>query len=225
MKDESLPSDAKERAQRLLGACGGQSAGSYSASPGLQLVREDVARYIERRDGVPASADDIFLSTGASDAIVVRRHRHHPLSPATPRGQRARCHPRPFPRRGDKGTFVPGGGACPLSPRLPWGQCQPRCRRARGVALVTVALCCPLVCRQVVPELVSPRCPRAGRAVPSLSPWPPRPCRCGVPSLSPRCSECHPSLSPHCPHVPSLSPRCPLIVPIPTPTCPLMSPH
>ncbi|TRZ07835.1 hypothetical protein HGM15179_019271 [Zosterops borbonicus] len=46
------------------------SPGSYSASPGLQLVREDVARYIERRDGVPASADDIFLSTGASDAIV-----------------------------------------------------------------------------------------------------------------------------------------------------------
>ncbi|NXR37262.1 ALAT2 aminotransferase, partial [Zosterops hypoxanthus] len=70
MKDPALPSDAKERAQRLLAACGGQSVGSYSASPGLQLVREDVARYIERRDGVPASADDIFLSTGASDAIV-----------------------------------------------------------------------------------------------------------------------------------------------------------
>ncbi|XP_066426133.1 alanine aminotransferase 1 [Molothrus aeneus] len=70
MKDESLPSDAKERAQRLLGACAGQSVGAYSASPGVQLVREDVARYIERRDGVPAQPDNIFLSTGASDAIV-----------------------------------------------------------------------------------------------------------------------------------------------------------
>ncbi|KAM7071310.1 LOW QUALITY PROTEIN: alanine aminotransferase 1 [Acridotheres tristis] len=70
MKDASLPSDAKERARRLLEACGGQSVGSYSASPGVQMVRESVARYIERRDGVPSKADDIFLSTGASDAIV-----------------------------------------------------------------------------------------------------------------------------------------------------------
>ncbi|KAM7036703.1 alanine aminotransferase 1 [Passerculus sandwichensis] len=71
MKDESVPSDAKERARRLLEACGGGSVGSYSASPGVQMVRESVARYIERRDGgVPAKADDIFLSTGASDAIV-----------------------------------------------------------------------------------------------------------------------------------------------------------
>ncbi|XP_074414538.1 alanine aminotransferase 1 [Zonotrichia albicollis] len=71
MKDESVPSDAKERAQRLLDACGGRSVGSYSASPGVQMVRESVARYIERRDGgIPAKADDIFLSTGASDAIV-----------------------------------------------------------------------------------------------------------------------------------------------------------
>ncbi|XP_056371573.1 alanine aminotransferase 1 [Oenanthe melanoleuca] len=71
MNDPSLPSDAKERAQRLLAACGGQSAGSYSASPGIQMVRENVARYIERRDGgIPSHPDDIFLSTGASDAIV-----------------------------------------------------------------------------------------------------------------------------------------------------------
>ncbi|NWZ92716.1 ALAT2 aminotransferase, partial [Nesospiza acunhae] len=74
MKDESLPSDAKERAQRLLEVCGGHSAGSYSASPGVQMVRENVARYIERRDGVPAKPEDIFLSTGASDAIVVGTH-------------------------------------------------------------------------------------------------------------------------------------------------------
>ncbi|XP_050195178.1 alanine aminotransferase 1-like [Myiozetetes cayanensis] len=70
MANPAIPSDAKERARRLLGGCGGQSVGSYSASPGVELVREDVARYIERRDGVPARAQDIFLSTGASDAIV-----------------------------------------------------------------------------------------------------------------------------------------------------------
>lgn len=107
LQDPNLPNDAKERARRLLAACGGQSAGrchllplvpvsplprcrchplpgagvtpslspssgSYSASPGIELVREDVARYIQRRDGVPSKAHDIFLSTGASDAIMVR---------------------------------------------------------------------------------------------------------------------------------------------------------
>lgn len=70
MKDPSLPGDVKDRARRLLSACGGHSAGAYTASPGIEMVREDVARYIERRDGVPASAGDIFLSTGASDAIM-----------------------------------------------------------------------------------------------------------------------------------------------------------
>ncbi|NXT17650.1 ALAT2 aminotransferase, partial [Syrrhaptes paradoxus] len=66
----SIPEDAKDRARRLLAACGGQSVGSYSASPGIQLVREDVARFLQRRDGVPAHPEDIFLATGASDAIV-----------------------------------------------------------------------------------------------------------------------------------------------------------
>ncbi|KAK2509012.1 hypothetical protein MC885_013695 [Smutsia gigantea] len=46
--------------------------GSYSVSSGIQLIREDVAWYIERRDGgIPADPNNIFLSTGASDAIVV----------------------------------------------------------------------------------------------------------------------------------------------------------
>ncbi|XP_033699197.1 alanine aminotransferase 1 isoform X7 [Tursiops truncatus] len=45
--------------------------GAYSISSGTQLIREDVARYIERRDGgIPADPNNIFLSTGASDAIV-----------------------------------------------------------------------------------------------------------------------------------------------------------
>ncbi|NXI54971.1 ALAT2 aminotransferase, partial [Chloroceryle aenea] len=72
LADPSLPEDAKARARRLLAACGGQSAGAYSASPGIELVRQDVARFLQRRDGVPANANNIFLSTGASDAIVVR---------------------------------------------------------------------------------------------------------------------------------------------------------
>ncbi|XP_059671479.1 alanine aminotransferase 1 [Gavia stellata] len=70
LTEPSIPEDAKDRARRLLAACGGQSAGAYSASPGIELVRRDVARFIQRRDGVPAEPQDIFLSTGASDAIV-----------------------------------------------------------------------------------------------------------------------------------------------------------
>lgn len=46
--------------------------GAYSVSSGIQLIREDVAEYIERRDGgIPSDPNNIYLSTGASDAIVV----------------------------------------------------------------------------------------------------------------------------------------------------------
>lgn len=47
--------------------------GSYSASQGVNCIREDVAAYITRRDGgVPADPDNIYLTTGASDGISVR---------------------------------------------------------------------------------------------------------------------------------------------------------
>ncbi|KAK2512625.1 hypothetical protein Q9233_016154 [Columba guinea] len=71
MNDKSIPSDAKDRAKRLLAACGGQSAGAYSASPGIELVRQHVARFLQQRDGVAADPQNIFLATGASDAIVL----------------------------------------------------------------------------------------------------------------------------------------------------------
>lgn len=55
-------------------------AGSYSASQGIESVRQDVARYIERRDGgVPCNPDNIYLTTGASDGIMVQIT-SHPLS-------------------------------------------------------------------------------------------------------------------------------------------------
>lgn len=43
--------------------------GAYSPSAGLRIVRCRVAEYIEARDGVPASPDDIYLGSGASDVI------------------------------------------------------------------------------------------------------------------------------------------------------------
>lgn len=38
------------------------------------MIRQDIARYIEWRDGgITCDPDNIYLSTGASDAIVVSR--------------------------------------------------------------------------------------------------------------------------------------------------------
>ncbi|XP_036391018.1 alanine aminotransferase 2-like [Megalops cyprinoides] len=66
-----FPEDAKLRARRILKGCGGNSLGSYSASQGVDCIREDIAMYMEQRDqGVPASSDNIFLTTGASDGIM-----------------------------------------------------------------------------------------------------------------------------------------------------------
>uniref|UniRef100_A0A672J6B3 alanine transaminase n=1 Tax=Salarias fasciatus TaxID=181472 RepID=A0A672J6B3_SALFA len=71
LSDSTFPEDAKSRACRILQSCGGFSMGSYSASQGIDSVRQDVAQYIQRRDGgVPCDPDNIYLTTGASDGIV-----------------------------------------------------------------------------------------------------------------------------------------------------------
>lgn len=69
MNDPSYPSDAKERARRILDGCGGKSLGAYSDSSGVRVIRDDIARFISERDGHPSDPLDIFLSTGASDCI------------------------------------------------------------------------------------------------------------------------------------------------------------
>nr|XP_040134967.1 alanine aminotransferase 2 [Ictidomys tridecemlineatus] len=82
LNSPSFPEDAKKRARRILQACGGNSLGSYSASQGVNCIREDVAAYITRRDGgVPADPDNIYLTTGASDGIsvCVRVARFYPV--------------------------------------------------------------------------------------------------------------------------------------------------
>lgn len=47
-------------------------SGSYSASQGVDCIRRDIADYITRRDcGVPSDWNDVYLTTGASDGIMV----------------------------------------------------------------------------------------------------------------------------------------------------------
>uniref|UniRef100_A0A2C9K2Y1 alanine transaminase n=1 Tax=Biomphalaria glabrata TaxID=6526 RepID=A0A2C9K2Y1_BIOGL len=69
MKDPSFPDDAKQRADRILNSCGGRSLGAYSDSAGVPVIKEDVAKYIAERDGIPADPLNIYLCGGASEGI------------------------------------------------------------------------------------------------------------------------------------------------------------
>jgi len=68
---DSVPSDVVARAKDIVEAIGHPNrTGAYTNSKGYAFVREAVAQYIQERDGgVPASADDIFLTDGASPAV------------------------------------------------------------------------------------------------------------------------------------------------------------
>jgi len=71
LKSNEFPSDAKQRATRILDGCGGKSVGAYTASVGIEVVRNDISKFIEARDGgVSSDPNNIFLLTGASDGIV-----------------------------------------------------------------------------------------------------------------------------------------------------------
>lgn len=68
MKLQGVNKDAAKRAQRYLDQI--ISAGSYTHSLGIPLVRETVANFIARDDDVPApSAEHIFLTDGASQGV------------------------------------------------------------------------------------------------------------------------------------------------------------
>ncbi|KAF2205383.1 PLP-dependent transferase [Delitschia confertaspora ATCC 74209] len=65
-------SDVIDRAKRLLQEV--KSVGAYSASQGAPGIRESVAKFIERRDGYPASFKDVYLSNGASSGVNTLLH-------------------------------------------------------------------------------------------------------------------------------------------------------
>ncbi|KAL4719095.1 hypothetical protein ACJJTC_004325 [Scirpophaga incertulas] len=69
IQTSNYPEDVKKRANDLLDGMGGRSAGSYTMSHGIELIRRHVAEYIERRDGHPADWQAVCLSGGASNAI------------------------------------------------------------------------------------------------------------------------------------------------------------
>ncbi|CAB3408577.1 unnamed protein product [Caenorhabditis bovis] len=70
LEDKSMPSDVVQKAKEFLANCGGHSAGAYSQSTGVDIVRKHVAEYIQRRDGgIPSNYENICLSGGASESI------------------------------------------------------------------------------------------------------------------------------------------------------------
>lgn len=65
-----FPADVNERAKRVLKGIK-QSIGCYTDSVGVGFIRDSIAQYIEKRDGYPADANNIFLTNGASSAVKV----------------------------------------------------------------------------------------------------------------------------------------------------------
>ncbi|CAO3637264.1 unnamed protein product [Cunninghamella echinulata] len=61
------PADAIARAELLLKHVG--TVGAYSHSKGIPFIRENVAKFIEERDGYSADPENIFLTQGASAGV------------------------------------------------------------------------------------------------------------------------------------------------------------
>ncbi|XP_038147533.1 alanine aminotransferase 2-like [Cyprinodon tularosa] len=76
LKDNSFPSDVRQRAQKLLGACNGGSVGSYSASScGIPQIQRSIAEFITRRDGgVASDPEDIIFSSGSQTTLMLVLH-------------------------------------------------------------------------------------------------------------------------------------------------------
>ena len=65
-----FPADVVKRAKAYLAntdrACG---MGAYTDSHGLSLVKAEIANFIAERDGFPCNANDLALTTGASEGV------------------------------------------------------------------------------------------------------------------------------------------------------------
>src|SRR5512136_613916 len=64
----AFPEDAREAARLALRESP-HGLGAYTESRGYRFVREAVAEFVRRRDGIPADADHVFLTDGASKGV------------------------------------------------------------------------------------------------------------------------------------------------------------
>ncbi len=63
-----FPAEVLETARGILKASP-HGLGAYSESKGIKVVREAVAEFIRERDGIPADAESIYLTDGASKGV------------------------------------------------------------------------------------------------------------------------------------------------------------
>ncbi len=63
-----FPADVVRKARHIL-AKHPSGTGAYTQSPGIGFIRQAVADFIARRDGVPADKDHILLTDGASKGV------------------------------------------------------------------------------------------------------------------------------------------------------------
>ena len=63
----AFPPEAVAAAKKILGSSHG--LGAYSESKGLKVVREAVADFIKRRDGIASDPEAIYLTDGASKGV------------------------------------------------------------------------------------------------------------------------------------------------------------
>lgn len=68
--EEIFPADAIARAKKILVAFKG-GIGAYTDSRGNPAVREEVARFIEKRDGVPSNPD-VSWGAGGGEVLLPR---------------------------------------------------------------------------------------------------------------------------------------------------------
>lgn len=63
-----FPTDAIQRATKYIEEISG-GIGAYSHSKGVDIVRQEVAAFLEKRDGFPADPEALYLTDGASPGI------------------------------------------------------------------------------------------------------------------------------------------------------------
>lgn len=71
IETNAISHDAKERARMLLGKFSTPMGAYTSNSKGHQTIRMEIAKYISKRDGVEANANNIFMTNGASEGVRI----------------------------------------------------------------------------------------------------------------------------------------------------------
>ncbi|XP_047656302.1 alanine aminotransferase 1 isoform X2 [Tachysurus fulvidraco] len=71
LNDESLPLDARQRAERILRNCDGGSIGSYTPISGIKEIQASICKYITKRDGVIPDPDNIYITSGSQMSLIM----------------------------------------------------------------------------------------------------------------------------------------------------------